>query len=65
MSTIPLLSVVEAAKQLGLSPRRIQKFCEEKRIGQKVGDVYVIPEDELRKFARQERQPGRPRQKSA
>lgn len=61
MSTMPLLSVVQAANRLGLSKGRIQQFCKEGRIGQLVGDVYVIHEDELKKFAKQPRKPGRPK----
>ena len=65
MSAIPLLSVVKAAEKLGLSKRRVQKLCEEGRIGQQVGSVYVIPETELKTFAKILRPPGRPKQKSA
>lgn len=62
MSAIPLVSVEEAADFLGVSKRRVQKLCEDERLGQKVGSVYVIPEDELRAFAKVKRYPGRPPQ---
>lgn len=62
MSRMPLLSVVEVAERLGLSKRRIQQLCEDGRLGQLVGDAYyVILEDELKKFAKIPRNPGRPR----
>jgi excisionase family DNA binding protein len=61
MSTMPLLSVAEAAERLKLSKGRVQQFCKAGRLGQLVGDIYVIHEDELKKFAKQPRQPGRPK----
>lgn len=60
MSTMPLVSVEEAAAKLKVSIRRVQKLCEDGRIGQKVGNIYVIPEDELRAFSKVPRKPGRP-----
>lgn len=61
MSAIPLVSVEEAAEKLKLSVRRVQQLCEGKRLGQKVGQVYVIPENELKAFAKKPRNPGRPK----
>lgn len=61
MSTMPLLSVVEAAKKLGLSRGRVQKLCKEGRLGQLAGNYYVIHEDELKKFQKKPRPPGRPK----
>jgi len=61
MSTMPLLSVAEAAERLGLSRGRVQKLCQEGRLGQLAGNYYVILEDELRKFQKKPRPPGRPK----
>ena len=65
MSTIPLLSVAEAAERLGVSVVRVQQLCKAKRLGQLVGKVYVIPEEELKKFAKKPRPAGRPKSASA
>jgi excisionase family DNA binding protein len=62
-SHMKLLSPQEAAKRLGLSLSRIHQFCRKGRLGQPVGGVYVIPEDELRQFAKKPRNPGRPPEK--
>jgi hypothetical protein len=62
-STAKLLSPQQAAARLGLSLRRIHQFCKSGRLGQPVGGVYVIPEDDLRKFAKKPRNPGRPAEK--
>lgn len=61
MSTLPLLSVFEASKALGVSAVRIGQFCRAGRIGQKVGGRWVISRDELRQFAKIPRNPGKPR----
>ena len=45
-----LLSTIQAAEYLKLTRRRVQKFCEEGRLGQRVGGRYVISVDELRRF---------------
>lgn len=60
VSSLPLLSVNEAAEFLGVSPERVRDFCREGRIGQRVGDRYVISQDELRIFAQIPRKRGRP-----
>lgn len=45
-----LLSTIEAAEVLELTRRRVQKFCEEGRLGFRVGGRYAIPFEELRRF---------------
>jgi len=60
MSTLPLMTPEEAANYIGVSSVRIRQFCTEGRIGQKVGERWVISEDELRQFAKIPRQTGRP-----
>lgn len=61
MSTMSLFTVKQAAQRLGVSVRRVQKLCEADRLGQKVGNTYIIPEDELRKFSKIPRPAGRPK----
>lgn len=58
MSTMPLLSVTEAAFELGVCEQRIRQLCAEGEIGQKVGARWVIPSDELKQFAKIPRKPG-------
>ena len=60
MSTLPLVSVAEAADVLGLTQVRVGQFCREGRIGQKVGGRWVISMDELHQFAKIPRNPGKP-----
>jgi excisionase family DNA binding protein len=55
------VSVKEAAKVLGLSPRTIYDYVEEGRLpGARVANVIAIPVEALRKFKREPS--GRPRQ---
>ena len=58
MST--LVSVNEAAEALGVTPGRVRQFCRDGRLGQQVGDRWVIPRDELNQFAKIPRDHGRP-----
>jgi hypothetical protein len=58
MSTISLLSPVEAAVVLDLSVQRIRQLCAAGQIGQRVGDRWVIPSDELYHFAKIPRKRG-------
>jgi excisionase family DNA binding protein len=60
VSSLPLVSVNEAAEFLGVTPERVRDFCREGRIGQRVGERYVISRDELRVFAKIPRKVGRP-----
>lgn len=60
VSTLDLLNVTQAAEVLGVSSERVGQFCREGRLGQKVGDRWVIPRDELLQFARIPRRRGRP-----
>ena len=41
------ISVTEASAKWGISPRRIQKLCEEKRIKgiERIGRMWLIPKD--------------------
>ena len=58
------LTVTEAAEHLGLSPVRVRQFCQEGRFGIKTGAFWIIPEGELKQFAKQERPRGGRRDKN-
>lgn len=64
MSTLPLLTPAQAADRLGLSVSRVKQFCEEGRIGQRVGRRWIICRDELEQFAKIPRPNGRPRSRN-
>ena len=61
MSSLSLLSCDEAAVELGVTSIRVRQFCQEGRIGQKVGGRWVIPRDELEQFVKIPRETGRPK----
>ena len=60
-----LYSVSQAARLLRLSERRVAQFCQAQRLGQRVGGRYIITGEELARFAKQPRKPGRPPSVSA
>lgn len=64
-SNLKLVTPQEAARKLGVSLRRVHQFLSEGRLGQPLGGVYVITEDDLKDFAKQPREPGRPTKKRA
>jgi len=64
-SNLRLITPQQAADKLGVSLRRVHQFLAEGRLGQPLGGVYVITEDDLREFAKQPRNPGRPPEKRA
>ncbi len=56
------LTVAAAAKELGVTPRRITKLCQQGRLGERAGGkIWLIHEAQLDEFKRIPRQPGRPR----
>jgi excisionase family DNA binding protein len=55
-----LLTVPEAADYLGLTARRVSKFCQEGRLGEKIGRNYLIEPKKLEAFAQVVRPPGNP-----
>jgi excisionase family DNA binding protein len=57
------LTVSQAADYLGLTPVRVRQFCQQGRIGEKVGNFWLIPRGELRRFSRKSRTPGNPNKK--
>lgn len=58
INTESLLTPSGAAVIMGLSRRRIQKFCEEGRLGFEIQGRYFIPKDQAKKF--KPNPPGRP-----
>lgn len=58
-----LLSIPEAAARLHLSTALLRRYCQQGRLGVKVGGRYVIPAAELEAFARQPRPTGYPKGK--
>lgn len=57
----PVYSTAEAAEALGVSERRIRALCGEGRMGRKVGDTWVIVDEEIKEYKETRRAPGRPR----
>lgn len=54
------LSTKDAAEMLKVSQVRVRQFCQDGRIGQKVGDRYLILREEVLQFMRKDRPVGRP-----
>ncbi len=59
-NTSDYLTCREAADILNLSPETVKKFCQKGRLGQKLGDRWVIALDDLRQFERIPRPRRRP-----
>lgn len=58
--SLRLFDTKTAAEKLGVSERRVRVFCEEGRLGTRLGGRWVITEAELRTF--KPRPTGRPKQ---
>lgn len=56
-----LLSVKEVAEELGVSENRVREYCQEGRLGGKVGRQWVITREELEAFKKIPRRHGAPR----
>ena len=56
-----LLTVKQVAKELGLSENRVREFCQEGRLGEKVGHQWIITRAELEEFKQIPRKRGNPR----
>lgn len=56
-----LLTIEEAAGELGLHYNTVYHFCTSGRLGQQVGRFWVISRDDLEAFKAIDRTPGRPR----
>ena len=53
-------TTTEAADYLGVSVSRVVQFCQEGRIGRKIGRNWAISRDEAHRFFLLRRKPGRP-----
>jgi len=53
-------TTAEAAQYLAVSQCRVRQFCEEGRLGEKIGRNWAITAAELAAFARRKRRPGNP-----
>lgn len=56
-----MLSLKEAADELGITVSTLRPYCQEGRIGTKVGHQWVITRTELEAFKAMPRPVGRPR----
>lgn len=55
------MTVDEVAEELELTPQRVREFCQQGRLGRRVGRQWVITREELEAFKQIPRPPGRPR----
>ena len=53
-------STTEAAEVLGVTPRLVNRFCGEGRLGRKIGRNWAITERDLQRFAAIPRTTGHP-----
>lgn len=60
VNTESLLTPTEAADMLDLSERRVQRLCQEGRLGIMVGGRYLIPKQQVERFRKIPRRAGRP-----
>jgi excisionase family DNA binding protein len=61
-----LLSVTQAAKEIGVNRARVLVFIEEKRLpAQKAGKQYVLKASDVKRFKAVARDPGRPKKRDA
>ncbi len=58
-----LLTIPDAAEELGLHYNTVYRFCSSGRLGQKVGNQWIITHAELDAFKATPRPPGRPRKR--
>lgn len=57
---MPLLSVAEAARRYGLSPRQLSRLVSTGVLkGQRIGPAWAIDEASLKKYLATDRKPGR------
>ena len=59
MTSFDYVTTTEAAEVLGVSSIRVRQFCQEGRLGRKIGDRWIISRDELRSFQKIPRERGR------
>jgi excisionase family DNA binding protein len=61
MNINDMLTIEDVARELNLSTRRVRQFCQEGRLGRRLGWQWVITRDELEEFKPQYRPCGRPK----
>ena len=56
------LEIPEAAQVAGLKPDTLRRYCHRRIVhAEKIGALLLVHRDELARFARERRQPGRPK----
>jgi excisionase family DNA binding protein len=55
-----MMNTTEAAKMAGLSVRRVQRLCQQGRIGVRFGRYFYIAEEEMKTFMKEKREAGNP-----
>ena len=60
MNSLGLLTPTDVAERLELTPTVIRKYCRQGRLGVKVGDQWLITEEEFRFFVKIPRPVGSP-----
>lgn len=54
------MTTEEVANELGLSVVRVREFCQDGRLGRRVGRQWIITREELEEFKTIPRKPGNP-----
>lgn len=54
------MTVSEVAKELGITENTVRVYCQQGRLGQKIGRQWLITREELEAFKKTRRPPGRP-----
>ena len=58
-----MLTIAQVAKELNVSETTVRRYCYDSRLGKKVGRQWVITRQELERFKKIDRKPGRPKKK--
>jgi len=58
VSSDDIIDVEQAAKIIGVTPRRVRKLCSEGRPGRRLGGKFIMMRHEVEEFAKIERPPG-------
>lgn len=55
------LTTSQVANELGITETTVRRYCNEGRMGTKIGRQWLITRDELDRFKKSRREPGRPK----
>lgn len=55
-----ILTVSEVAEELGITEVTVRRYCQQGRLGEKIGRQWLITRSELDEFKKNRRGPGRP-----